>query len=1130
MFTGLVRLVCQIKIDGYLVYLFATQEILSQISIGDSICVNGVCLTVAKITETYCLFELSKETIQVTTLKIHGTRDAHVELAMKDASKYDGHIVLGHIHKTCTVVDLLSDGSLWIDIGVNMGADSPVVYKGSIAINGVSLTIAEIKHDHIRIALIPETLKKTTLGSLKCGDLVNVEFDTKTEARTHSYYMKLAMQEAEKGRCSAPPNPWVGCIIVNNYKIIGKGYHAKAGQPHAEVNAINSCSEDVAGSTLYCTLEPCNHYGRTPPCTDLLTTKGIKTVVIGLTDPDSRVSGKGIEKLRNAKIEVVLMKDIDTELHYMLQHHLRQYIYQRQTGLPYVTVKIALSADGCYIDDEQSDKWITHHGSRQELYKIWASSQAVLIGGKTVQRDNCDLTTNDSLPLSNGEQKSCPDFSFKKVVFDGSSLTSLDRKIFDDENCTVVTNDPQKWNSRPTVRLIKNEKGTMRFVLGELNVMHCLVEGGGILHKSFFEEGLVNEIVIFRGSKLLGKDAYHWNVPQTTISLREVKVIEYDGVKNIMERYIVDNSKPKESRPLPIEFSDINYAIAEFARGGFVLVLDDEDRENEGDLIVAASLMTETQMTEMINHTTGIICVPMEKSHAQKLNLYHMVQKNTDKHETAFTTSVDSKLTSTGVSSRDRLLTVHTLANNDSTYSDLNKPGHIFPLIANKNGLKERRGHTEAAVELCKLAGIFPRVAVIGELVNIDGTMKRRDACFRYARTNNIPIIKIDQLLSVSQPETVECLLECLAECELKSEIGSENWTMKLYRSDIEHHPHKFLIYNAHADINLTGNNVPVRIHSECFTGDVLKSEQCDCGPQLASAMKYISDKGYGIIIMPAGHEGRGIGIIHKIKAYKLQKTLSVNTFQANNILGFEDDERVYDEILKTILYSMIGDKKVELLTENPNKVSFLGEMVDKVTPVLSPISDHNSSYIHSKRAHFTAQERSLGLNVQTREQNLEMETVEPFVEKKESFPEIDLTNVDCSSYRIGIVYSSWHGKYVTQIRDLLKTHLTKLGVRTINEYCAPGSNEIPFLAMKKGKENDGMICVGILIKGDTLHFENVSSAVSNGIMQAQLSVGIPMMNCIYSCLNYQQVVDRIDGEKSTLEYVAKSVLKMIHD
>lgn len=1046
MFTGIIKAVGKTEIDlsNNRIILYLEKYFLDQINLGDSVSVDGVCLTVSEKNEECCIFQLSEETKRKCVF-----RDlANVELSMKYNDLVCGHFVTGHVHFMGTVVLLDDSNELWVDVGVE------AKYKDSIAINGVSLTIAEVKKNMIKIALIPETIKRTNLGKLQKGDKVNVEFNvpetfnTVNYIRNDAYYMRLAIKEGEKARFDTSPNPWVGCVIVKNGNIIGIGHHKKAGSPHGEVEAINSVKEkeDLEGSTLYTTLEPCCHHGRTPPCTDLIIKNKIKKVIVGTLDPDEKVCGKGLRILLDAGIDAFVLEETAKDV----DHSLRSYIFNRKNNLPYCVVKIALSMDNCYRNGEGESKWITCEESRKEGHILRAESQAIIVGANTVQRDDPELTVRYGINVSKQP---------RVIVFDGESLDK-ERKIFSRENVIIVPRN-------------NNIKEILPYSLSD-NCISYLVEGGAKLQESFFSQKIPNELVIFRSSKIFGSNGYQWNVvpKNTRLTLIEHKEILGD----IMEKYSIEYSEEsvEESH---IECDSFESAINIFKKGGMVLVLDDENRENEGDLVVAASMMTESQMTEMINHTTGIICTPMESSRAKKLNIPLMCLENTDTNKTAFTVSVDFFETGTGVSSKDRLLTVRKLADDQTISTDFRRPGHIFPLIAHKNGLASRRGHTEAAVELCKLAEIYPRVAVISEMKNKDGTMKNRRECFSYAKSNNIPIITIDQIPIKD--------IKVLSSCYIRSEIGLSAWKMVCLDSGNINHPHKAFIYGKKS------SHMVLRIHSECFTGDVFKSRHCDCGKQLEMSMKYITSKGSGIIIFPSEHEGRGIGIFQKARAYELQKEKKLDTYSANKCLGLAEDARTYEDMVKILRYFKI--ETVELLTENSDKIESLSNFVVKVTPLVTKPNTYSEKYMNEKR-------------------------------KKN--PEI-ITDGLVTGRKIALVYSSWYSEYISQIRNKLKGFLNSYGVFNIDEFNVPGANEIPLKSLKISKDYDSIICIGILIKGDTLHFENISSAVSNGIMQAQLSCGKPMINCVLSCLNIEQVIERIEGDKSTLDYITKTCLYM---
>lgn len=588
-----------------------------------------------------------------------------------------------------------------------------------------------------------------------------------------------------------------------------------------------------------------------------------------------------------------------------------------------------MTLDNCYVTEK---KWITHGESRKKLYTIWQKHQAVILGPETVQIDDPLLDCSDS--DSHGEGTN---FHFAKIVIDGRRL-STDRRIFQDPRCYVVTTYPEKW-SGTRVKIIKvTDTRNLSEVVARINktlggVISMLVEGGGVLHQSFFRQNLVNEVIIFRSSSTAGFNGKIWQMPPMHLELVSQEIIKENDKTNNFEVYKLNqsfNHKP---------FDDIETAVKAFRNGGMVVVMDDESRENEGDLIVSAQKITEEQMTELINYTTGIICTPMSEGRARQLNLPPMVQNNTDIHGTAFTVTVDAVGTSTGVSSKDRCKTVHALADPKTQPSDLQLPGHIFPLVA-KSSLSQRRGHTEAALALCKLSDIYPRVAVIGELKNTDGTMMRFPECHRYARERGIPIITVEELAKY------EVGIKLLAECDLTTKHSPNGFRLFCYDSEIPNLPHTVLTYG---DIS-QNQTAPLRIHSPCFTGDVLGSRHCDCGEQLQWSIDYIVKKGHGILIYPQGQEGRGIGLAEKVKAYRLQ-TQGMGTYEANIHLGHRLDARSYEDVIAILDH--LNVEKVELLSANPEKIKCLGDRVVRVIPVITDVHKHNAKYLKDKMEHF---------------------------------------------------------------------------------------------------------------------------------------------------------------------------------
>lgn len=391
------------------------------------------------------------------------------------------------------------------------------------------------------------------------------------------------------------------------------------------------------------------------------------------------------------------------------------------------------------------------------------------------------------------------------------------------------------------------------------------------------------------------------------------------------------------------QLSSINEALAALKKGGMIIVVDDKNRENEGDLIVAAELITDEQMAMLIRHTSGIVFLALSNHIADQLDLPHMVARNTSKRTTPFTVSIEAAQgVDTGVSAKDRVITVKTAMKHDAKPDDLHRPGHVFPLRAQDGGVLVRAGHTEASVDLVRLTGLRPG-AVGAELMNDDGTMMRLPELKEFAALHSIPIVAIADLIAFRRKN--ERFIERQAQAELETDTGM--WTLSVYRDTLHNAEHVALTKGA---IDAKTPTL-VRVHSECFTGDVLHSLHCDCGGQLAKAMEMIAAEGMGVILY-LRQEGRGIGLANKIKAYALQQTEGLDTVEANERLGFAHDLREYGigaQILKDL-----GLGKIRMLSNNPKKIAGLEgfelEIVEQVPIIVENLSPRQKKYLETKK------------------------------------------------------------------------------------------------------------------------------------------------------------------------------------
>jgi 3,4-dihydroxy 2-butanone 4-phosphate synthase/GTP cyclohydrolase II len=387
---------------------------------------------------------------------------------------------------------------------------------------------------------------------------------------------------------------------------------------------------------------------------------------------------------------------------------------------------------------------------------------------------------------------------------------------------------------------------------------------------------------------------------------------------------------------------DVDRAIKDIAEGRPVLVVDDENRENEGDIIFAAAMATPELLAFTIRYTSGVICMPMHEAELDRLQLPQMTAHNTEPHRTAFTLSVDAATgISTGISAADRATTIRKLVDPATTPTDLVRPGHVFPLRYTEGGVLRRAGHTEAAVDLARLAGL-PEAGVLCEVVNDDGTMARLPELREFADTHDLALISIEQLIEYRR--RTERQLSRQAQTKIPNAYGQ--WQAFGYRHEIDGTEYVALVLGDVTD----GTDVLTRLHSECLTGDVFGSLRCDCGAQLDAAMAAISAQGRGVVLYLRGHEGRGVGLLSKLQAYELQDA-GADTVDANTELGLPVDAREYSAGAQML--ADLGVRSVRLLTNNPAKVSGLtdgGVDITARVPLASAVTPYNLRYLVTKR------------------------------------------------------------------------------------------------------------------------------------------------------------------------------------
>lgn len=387
-------------------------------------------------------------------------------------------------------------------------------------------------------------------------------------------------------------------------------------------------------------------------------------------------------------------------------------------------------------------------------------------------------------------------------------------------------------------------------------------------------------------------------------------------------------------------FNTVEEALEDLRRGKVILVTDDEDRENEGDFICAAEFATPANINFMAKEGKGLICMPMSRKYIEKLGLTQMVSVNTDNHSTAFTVSIDHVDTTTGISAFERSLTAMKCLEDDAKPSDFRRPGHMFPLAAKAGGVLQRNGHTEATVDLCRLAGL-KEIGLCCEIMADDGTMMRTPQLLELAKKHNLKFITIKALQEYRKIN--DLLVDRIEGVKMPTKYGEFTAYGFVNRLNGTHH-----VALVKGDIG-SGEDVLCRVHSECLTGDVFGSLRCDCGEQFAASMAAIEKEGRGVMLYMR-QEGRGIGLINKLRAYKLQEN-GLDTLEANLALGFAGDEREY--YIAAQMFKSLGVKSVRLLTNNPDKLDQLAEfgiVINKRVPIQIDATDYDLRYLKTKQ------------------------------------------------------------------------------------------------------------------------------------------------------------------------------------
>ncbi len=586
----------------------------------------------------------------------------------------------------------------------------------------------------------------------------------------------------------------------------------------------------------------------------------------------------------------------------------------------------------------------------------------------------------------------------------------------------------------------------------------------------------------------------------------------------------------------------MNDWLTHFKNGGFIIVADDFSRENELDLIISCEHITENKMNQMIKWGTGIICITMPEKYSNILNLNCMVKNNNDPNQTNYTISCDSLRSKTGVSAQDRYFTAIDLLDQiENNNNKIRSPGHMFPLVCKNGLLYERRGHTEASIQLTELCGL-KNVALIVELIKPDGKM------LRFGDSDQIDIIKheIKELFNEELPIiTIDDIIDRTDQMNKKANmynfknniiietssklvcsINNKNidYEIVVFKNQYKNIETSMIVYPSYDEFKKNLKNThPIRIHSECLTGNIYHSLHCDCGEQLDKSMEFIYKSGGGAVIYCVEQEGRGIGLFNKIKAYNLQQTKNLDTYKANTKLGFSYDNRNYNEINNILNHLNI--QTLNLISNNPDKYNSLNQIFNgKINTINleSKVNKYNENYLKAKKEYGKMIKQNNDNNVDN-------------VEKKcylSSITEIKLNKH--KKYNVLIVSSCWNKPFIDKLKNGVNEVFNEWNQIndnqiSVSEIEVPGSWEIPSMCnniLNKYKNIDIIIAIGVLIKGDTKHFEYISKSVFSGLMDLQLKHNTCVINGILTLMDIKQINERISLGKTW----GLSCLKMLEN